>query len=310
MRHSALWHFVRFYAMVKRSFMKGKIIFTIILVVIGAASVFLGVVIFGHSDSPQKQEAAEETEGAKKESIFAFLNMDMEREKGIQKALTEKSKQILGVWAALKVINGVINVLQSAEVGVAVASVNPLEFLAPVDNILDKVSNMLLWALGAIVFEKIILALSGYLVFTFLIPACALVSIITVWTYKDRARMHKIVVIALMICLIVPFAVPLSFKVSTFVEKKFLTNKVNNLVSSLNEKEESADGMIGVVTARSSGRSAVNYMTNAKNLGEAMIEDMINYFIIFVITGIFIPILTIFGIYKITKYSAKMILEK
>jgi len=291
--------------------MKIKIIFTVILIVIAAVSVFLGVKVFGASDSAKRQDAVEEAEDAeKKESAFAFLNMDTESERGLQKELTEKSKQILGIWAALKVINGVINVLQSAEVGVAVASINPLEFLAPVDNVLDKISNLLLWALGAIIFEKIILALSGYLVFVFLIPICALISIITVWTYKEKAKMKKIVVIALLVCLIVPFAIPLSFKVSGFIEKKFLSNKVSTLVSSLNEKEKSADGMKDIITVGSLGRSAVNYMTNAKNLGEAMIEDMINYFIIFVITSIFIPILTIFAIYKTTKYSAQLVLGK
>jgi len=282
--------------------MKNKIIFTSVLVVIGFVSVFLGVKVFGPTDSAQKHE------GAKKGAVFSFYNMDAESERGIQKALTEKSKQILGVWAALKVINGVINVLQSAEVGVVAASINPLEFLAPVDNVLDKISNMLLWALGAILFEKIILALSGFLVFTFVIPICAFVSIIAVWAYKDKTRMRKIVIVASLISLIMPFAIPLSFLASTFVEGKFLTNKVSSLVSSLNEKEQDADGMRSNITAGSIGRTIANYLTNAKNLGEAMIEDIINYFIIFIITGILIPILTIFGIYKITKYSAKMIL--
>jgi len=281
--------------------MKNKIIFTVILIVIGTVSVLLGVKIFGHSGPKQSYEVTGKTEGA-------FFSPGAENERGIQKALTEKSKQILGVWAALKVINGVINVLQSAEVGVVAASINPLEFLAPVDNVLDKISNMLLWALGAIIFEKIILALSGYLVFTFLIPICALISIITVWAYKDKTKMHKIVIVALLVSLIVPFAIPLSFAASTFVEGKFLTNRVSAIVSSLNEKERDADGMRNDITVMSVGRTVVNYLSNAKNLGEAMIEDMINYFIIFIITCILIPVLTIFCIYKITKYSAKMIL--
>jgi len=304
--------------------MAKRIIFTIVLVIIGFGSIFFGSVLFKtekpkEQDSKiEKKEEKETPEKKRKPPIVSFLIPDVEAEddensSSIQKTLTEKSKQILGVWATLKVINGVINVLQSAQVGgnfFVEATVNPLEFLAPIDNILDKISNLLLWALGAILFEKILLAISGYIVFLVVIPICAIVSIITLWTYKEKNKVHKVVIVSILISLVIPFAIPISFQVSTIMEKKIITNSVKNVVSSINDKNKTAESMEKEITGlRRIGKSITGYMTNAKNLGNALIEDMINYLIIFIFTSIVIPILTIMGLYFLTKYFAKLILR-
>ena len=307
--------------------MTKRIIFTAVLVVIGFGSFFFGSVLLG-SDKPKEKESRVEKDSpaAKRKSpVISFLVPDIETGKdapssekdessiSIQKTLTEKSKQILGIWATLKVINGVINVLQSAQIGGSFfveASVNPLEFLAPIDNVLDKISNLLLWALGAILFEKILLAISGYIVFLVVIPVCAVVAIVTVWTYKNRSNVHKVVMVSVLIGLIIPLAIPISFQVSTLLEKKILTNSVKNVISSIEEKNKTAESMEEEITGlRRIGKSIIGYMTNAKDLGNALIEDMINFFIIFIFTNIVIPILTIFGLYFLTKYFAKVILR-
>jgi hypothetical protein len=292
---------------------------------IGAASFFFGVRTFGLTDliknkSVQNEQDAQSAKDVQDSQvvkprgpIVSLLVPDMESESGIQKKLTEKSKQVLGVWATLKVINGVINVLQSAQVGGSFfveASVNPLEFLAPIDNVLDRISDMLLWALGAILFEKILLAISGYVVFLIIIPVCALVAVITLWSSKDKTRLHKIVIVSILVSLVVPFAIPASFQMSALMENVILTNNVSNVIISIDEKGNAAETMEKEVTGlRRVGKSIVNYMANAKDLGNALIEDMINYFILFIFTGIVIPLLTILGLYWITKYFARIILD-
>jgi|TergutMp193P3_1026864.scaffolds.fasta_scaffold00406_19 hypothetical protein len=293
--------------------MKKRVIFTIVLAVIGASSFFFGVKAFSLVNSGKNREDVQDSQNVKpRGAVAAFLIPDIERERGIQKKLTEKSKQVLGVWATLKVINGVINVLQSAQIGGSFfveASVNPLEFLAPIDNVLDRISNMLLWALGAILFEKILLAISGYVVFLIIIPVCALITIATIWTSKDKTKLRKTVIVSALVSLIVSFAIPISFQLSAIMETKILTNNVGYVLSLINEKGDAAETMEREVTGlRRVGSSIINYMSNAKNLGNALIEDIINYFILFIFTSIVIPILTILGLYWITKYLAKIIL--
>jgi len=268
-----------------------------------------------------KQTLAKEKEKILKENpikpkgpMAAWLITDSEKEKGIQKALSEKSKQVAGVWATLKVVNGVINVLQSVQIGGSViveASVNPMEFLAPIDNILDKISNLLLWAFGAIIFEKILLAISGYVVFLIVIPVCVIISIVTIWTSKDKSKISRVVIVSVLVSLIVLFAIPVSFYLSSFIEKKVLTHNVDTVLASITARGNTAEKMEKDLTGlKKIGSSVTSYLTNAKNLSSAIIEDMINYFIIFVFTNIVIPILTILGLYFLTRYSARMILKK
>jgi len=304
--------------------MRKRVIFTVVLVVVGVGSIIFGSMLFRY-DVPKSQDSQTEKKDEKeapvkkrKSPVVSFLIPDVEAKddessNSVQKTLTEKSRQVLSVWATLKVINGVVNVLQSAQVGGSFfveASINPLEILAPIDNILDKISNLLLWAFGAIIFEKILLSISGYMAFLVVIPICVIVSIITLWTYKEKNKVHKIVVVSVLISLIIPFAIPLSFQISTIMEKKILSNSVKNVVSSIEEKNKAAESMEKEITGlRRIGKSIIGYMSNVKNLSNALIEDMINYLIIFIFTNLVIPLLTIFGLYFLTKYFAKLILR-
>jgi len=246
--------------------------------------------------------------------MAAWLISDSDKEKGIQHRLTEKSKQVAGVWTTLKTVNGVINVLQSIQLGGSViveASVSPMEFLSPIDNILDKISNLLLFAFSAIVFEKVLLAISGYIVFLIIIPVCAIISIVSIWTSNDKSKINKVVIVSVLINLIVMFAIPVSFYLSSFIEKTVLSNNMNKVLSSIEAKGNTAAKMEKELTSlKKVGSSVSAYLTNAKNLSSAVIEDMVNYFIIFIFTSIIIPILIIFGLYFLAKHCAKSILKQ
>jgi len=282
--------------------MKKRIFFTILLILIGSASFYAGFKPYEPIASLRFYDKGTETEA------------EAEKETKIQKKLTEKSLQVTKVWLTLKVVNGVVNVLQSAQIGGSFfveASVNPLEFLAPIDNTLDRISNILLWALAAILLEKILLSISGYIIFLIVIPACSFVSIITLWLCKDKSKLHRILVVSLLICLVVPFAIPVSFQVSTFIEGKFLTNNVEKVVASIENTGKNAESMEKEISGlKKISTSIIKYMTNVRNLGNALINDMINYVILFILTGVLIPIFTVFGLYGITRYLSRIILAK
>jgi Flp pilus assembly protein TadB len=339
--------------------MQKRIIFSAVLVVFTAASVFFGITYYS-SETKQVKAAAEKTEKTEKAEskkaeekkkeeekeakklekekkekekkeekeklakekekkprkgpMAELFLLDSELENGVQKSLTEKSKQVLTVWAALKVVNGVINVLQSVQIGgsaVVEFSINPMEFLAPVDKILDKISDLLLWAFGALVFEKILLAISWYLVFVIIIPICVIISLVTIWTQKDKTKLLRIVIVTVFISLIVSFIIPISLQVSAIIEKKILSNNVEKVLKSIEDKSKTAEGMEKELTrTRRMSTSVTNNLTNTKNLSSALIEDSINFFIIFIFTGVIIPILTFLGIIYLSKYVVKLILAR
>ena len=292
--------------------MKKLIIFTVLLILVAGGSFFFGVLI---CRSTQRAAAAreaqlnqEDTDDSSAESpaapavtqnpFISFLVPDMNAQKGVQKAFSDKSHQVFFVWETLNAANGVINLLQTAGG----------EALSPVDSIMKKISNQLSFAFSLILFWKILLALSGFMVFFAVIPVCALVIIVMIWTCKDRRNVHRIIIASLLIGLIIPFAIPASLQISSLMENNFLSGNINSLVASIGEKRETADTMESAVSAaRRHGTSAVNYIENAKTLGNDLTADIMNYFVMFTFVYLVIPVLFLLALFFLARYFIKLI---
>jgi len=304
--------------------MAKRIIFTIVLIIICSGSIFYGLYssrLPGDKVS-QNQEVkppakSNEADVVPKERlkgpVTSFLFPDLETERGAQKALSEKSSEVLLAWNTAKIISGVIKVLQSAQIRsnlFAESSVNPVSFLTPLDNILDRVSKLLFRAYGVVSFEKLLLAVFGYIVFLVVIPICAIITIITFWTSKERSKIKRVIIVSVLVSLIVPFAIPVSIQASMFMEKKILSNNVTSLQTSIQEKNKIAVGMERDVSGFSrAGRSITTYMTNVKNLANAFSQDIINYLMIFLLINIIVPIFTLLGLFLLARYFARLILR-
>jgi len=283
-----------------------RIIFTALLVIIGVSSFYIGLKPFGPILAWQDRNNRTETETESKTG------------KSIQESLTGKSEQILTVWAALRSVYGAVNVLQSAEARVVFVAVEPLESLSPFDKTLNRISNLFLFAYGVLVFEKIFLSVFVSIAFFILIPVCVIVSISAIWKNKNMApspnmksgfQAHRIAIVSVLISLVVVFSLPVSLGVSTLLEEKILSDNVDNLVSSMEENEKAALKMESELRGlRRIGVTITDYILTAKKICNAVIKDTINYLMFFMISNILIPALAFFGLYKITKYSAKMIL--
>jgi predicted PurR-regulated permease PerM len=129
------------------------------------------------------------------------------------------------------------------------------------------------------------------------------------WVKKESARIRSIIPLFVLIAFSVSIAVPLSFQIAATVENKLLTNRVNTVLSGISEKGKSAESMENEVSGiKKIGKSIVSFLSTAKDLGNALAEDLINYIIIFFVTNILIPIVTIYALLSVTKYCAKLML--
>ncbi|MCL2442685.1 MAG: hypothetical protein FWD13_04380 [Treponema sp.] len=320
------------------------LIFTIILVLIGLGSFVFSLISFSSADKSQvegtqdsetteitgktdtseitltaqdvqavllafaAQQALENEQnvpGEKKKGIItSFLFPDPDLDRGVQKALTIKSEQIFDVWDVLKNCNGVINVIQSAHPGNS-------EFLVPVDKTMNKMSEMLYNAYGAIVLNKYLLFIFSHIILLVIIPIYVVISIIVICTKRDKSKTLKLVIVTVLVCFIMLFIVPISLQLSSFMEKAILSGNIDNLVTSIEEKGEIIQEMKDEITEqRILGRSVVSYIDSAKDTGNALIKDITNYYIIFVFSYIVFPILMFLCIVIITIYSLKQILGK
>ena len=71
---------------------------------------------------------------------------------------TESIKDAAIIYGVARSINGVISVVQSAEISALVGSVHPGELLDPMNDLIERFSTVMSWSLGSLVLQKVLLA--------------------------------------------------------------------------------------------------------------------------------------------------------
>jgi len=297
-----------------------QIIFTVLLTAVCVCSFYAGLKPFGPLSAWQGQNGKPETKTEEKISAKTQNEKKDEAEikksnaanwKSIHESLGEKTDQLMKTWGILKSVNGTVNILYTTDVKAVYPLANPLEALSPVNNTLNRISNLFRWALSSLIFEKIFLIISVSIVFLALIPICTLISIFQIWAYRDKKALHKIVIVSILICLVVSIAVPASLKLSVIFDEKILSKNVNNIVSSMEEIEKNAGNLNSELRRFRRTEASINsYLSTSRELSEAVIKDSTAYLVIFLMINLLIPVLIIVVLYKVTRFSIKKILKK
>jgi hypothetical protein len=236
----------------------------------------------------------------------------------LQGRLTEKFVQVGKVWAATKVVSGVVSVLATIQLEITPfgfgTSVNPLGWTAAIDNVLDQLSLACLWAMGAITVEKVFLALSFWAALKIIAPLCVLLCIISLWWWQGafRDKIKKALVNFAVVTFAVCFAVPLSLGVSLLIEESLLSAELEKKLeaihagsgeaSSMVEEKTDDKGFSVIDTIKNISSSIARFISDSKGVFDAYIQDAVNYLMYFLITNIFLPILTIFGLWRMARY--------
>ena len=287
------------------------IIFTILLVVIGAGSFYIGLRPFGPLASWQEQNPVAASEEVDETESGRQTESNGKNPINIQKSLSDKSEQILNIWTGVKSIRDAVNVLQSADARAVFIAVDPLKALEPFDKSLGRISGLLLFMYGFLVFEKMLLAISVSAFFLILIPICMLVTVSIIWKKRKLAGGHRIFIVSVLLCLIIVFVLPISMGLPIIIEEKALSSNINSIVYSVDENNKNAVKMDSELRGlRRVGVSIINYIAAAKEICNDAVKDALNYFIIFLAVYILLPALCIFGLYKITSYYFNIILAK
>jgi ABC-type multidrug transport system fused ATPase/permease subunit len=223
----------------------------------------------------------------------------------IQRQLTEKLTKVTAVWATVKVASGVISVVKTIQVGGsaqlivgASASVQPLGWANVIDNILDKISNLLLWAMGAIAIEKLLLAISWWFSLRIVIPICALFVVIALWSKKHQEQLKKIVAGIIVVGIGICSAIPMSLELSNLAETSILSNQISSTIHELEGQSGEIEKEGDVDSSRLSrlGSGVTAFFSGLKQKFDTFIDNTVNFVMCFMVTNIIIPIATIFGL--------------
>jgi hypothetical protein len=245
-----------------------------------------------------------------------FQYNDLKDNGRLQGQITGKLAQVAGVWVSVKIASGIISVVQTIQVegsipvigGLAVAA-QPLGWAEVVDNTLDHISNVCLWAMGALALQKVLLAISIWVSLRIIVPICALLVIIALWNKKYTGQLKRIaggiVIITSGICL----AIPLSLELSNVVEAGILSRHIDETITEISDTSKEINEKGGeandVNLLRRIGGGIASFFDSIKNYFDSLIDKAIDFIICFIVTHIIIPIGTLFFL----KYLVSMTLR-
>jgi len=224
------------------------------------------------------------------------------------KTLDEKKITVMQITAA------------TAGSATALAAI-PGDATTPVANQILKLSSYLLIVIGAIFLEKILITLTGFVAFKFLIPIACLLYAIYLFAEKDffKNLAIKLAVFGIVISLVVP----VSISASNLIEKAY-KNSINQTVEEAKNAQNEVNQAEGEETEEKNGwdKFTSNVKEGISNIGDTASkaiekgEELLNKFIdaiaILLITSCVIPIVVLFAFVWLVKiiFNVNMPLPK
>ncbi len=204
--------------------------------------------------------------------------------------LNNKEGQVIGLTAATA---GAATILAAA----------PGDATTPIANQLMDMSGYLLIVLGVIFLEKILLTLTGKLTFLILIPAACVLCAIYLFTKKEKLKVLAVKLTAF--GLIIFTIVPVSVKLSMFIEDNYgatisktiesATDVQNSKVEESEQKNEDANLWDKITGAVSNVVSSIgNSVEKLLEKGKDLLSNFMNALAILLITSCVIPIGVLF----------------
>lgn len=93
----------------------------------------------------------------------------------------ESIKDAAIIYGVARSINGVISLLQSAELSLPFVSVNPGELLDPINDLVERFSSVMAWSLSSLVLQKILLAVFSSYYFKIILTILCILLLFSEW---------------------------------------------------------------------------------------------------------------------------------
>jgi len=208
--------------------------------------------------------------------------------------LDAKRNNILGLLAASATTSTAITVL-------------PGDAASPIAEKLMDLSTYFMIVLAAIYLEKYLLTITGYFVFTWIIPICCLVLIIGILIKNNSFKNFAIKIAIFSICM--HLVVPCSVQISNMIETTYHdSNKLQISEQGISEEievNEEEENLNFIESIQNKFEELTNKVENGVTKVSDELQQSLNSFIealaVMIVTSCLIPILVIFVFGWITK---------
>ena len=93
----------------------------------------------------------------------------------------ESIKDAAIIYGVARSINGVISLIQSAEISAIVGSVRPGELLDPMNDLIERFSSVMAWSLSSLVLQKVLLSVFSSYAFKVIFTICCALMFVLKW---------------------------------------------------------------------------------------------------------------------------------
>ena len=179
----------------------------------------------------------------------------------------------------------------------AIAAI-PGDATTPLANQILQLNSYFIIVIGAIFLEKILLTLTGYVTFYFLIPISCILFALYQYINKNILKIlsMKLCIFGLVIFLVVPISV----KVSSIIENTYQVSvnqsieEIKNIESTNENSSQESESKSGWDALTSKVQGTISNIGNAASTaikkGEKMVSNLIDTIAVFIITSCVIPI--------------------
>lgn len=167
--------------------------------------------------------------------------------------LTETTIESFAIYGVARGLNATISVVQSTEVDAVVVSTSVGEALDPVNDAIERFSNVMMWALGSVLLQGVVLAFVSSTPFKWVFALMAIITLSTlvvVWRRQSAGapvvdslnRFSTMAAQAFVLAAIVRFIVPLFVVVSYLAGQALLQSDIDRISEDVSVISEEVTG--------------------------------------------------------------------
>ncbi|BDF95186.1 hypothetical protein [Pseudoalteromonas sp. KAN5] len=157
------------------------------------------------------------------------------------------------VYASARSVNGIISLLQSAEVGIGIASIAPAQLLDPVNDLAEYIADAMRMSLGSLFIQRILFSISSGVFFSSLFTASAIGYLLCDYFGYFKQLTSKL----LASLVLVRFLIPLVVLTTGLASQAFLDEEINF-------QNQYVENTVDTLSAKANTTSALSAQLSAK----------------------------------------------
>lgn len=162
--------------------------------------------------------------------------------------VTETTSESIGIFVVSRGINAGISTLQSSEVGIGIASMQIGELLDPINDAAERLSSVMVWAIGSLLLQRFTLEIASTDLFRWGFTAIALATLLVLAIGEFQQKSNKrspvldgcrrVLIRVFVLAAMLRFIVPVFVAVSLLVSEQFLQPRIDEERENLETLQE------------------------------------------------------------------------